>query len=357
MEGSPDHRLLGRSKGDITLRNVTVFLASLTAAVCQAEVRLDRNEFFRHASSVLKIEARNTNGSYALGTAVTIAPGRVVTNCHVIRRAITITVVKGALRWPAVAQSVDHEHDLCYLVVPKLESPPVTMGSTLDLKVGQTVAAMGYIGGMGITFREGHIRELYRHEGGRVIQSTTAFNSGASGGALFDAEAKLIGILTFRLPGPHGYYFSTPADWISERMSRVENFTSIAPLGESLTFWERSPADLPFFMRLAMLEAGAHWDKVLDLAEQWSNEDTQNPEPQVARGKAYMRLGRSDRALAAFQKAIDLEPGSEAAWFNLGSIYFHQGNLAAVSDVYNRLKDMGSDLAEDLAATAGLTRH
>ena len=52
----------------------------------------DRSVFIRLASSLVKIEALGADGTLSLGTGVAIAPGRVATNCHVTRNAVTITM-------------------------------------------------------------------------------------------------------------------------------------------------------------------------------------------------------------------------------------------------------------------------
>ncbi len=316
---------------------------------------LDRAHFIGLAAGVVKVEARNNSGSYSLGTAVAIAPGRVVTNCHVTRDARLITLVKGSSRWPAVAQSADLEHDLCVLEAPKLEATPVRMGSARDLRIGQRVGAMGFTGGVGMAFRDGMVGALHRLDGSMVIQSTTAFTSGASGGALFDQEGRLVGILTFRLPGPHGHYFSAPVDWIAARVGAVEGFTGIAPLAATRSFWQRSPPDLPYFMRAALLEADGQWPELLNLADAWAVAEDDSPEPWLARGKACLRLDRREAAVEAFIRATMVEPASGEAWFNLGVTYFHLGEATEVQRAHATLSRLNPDLAEDLAVIAGLS--
>lgn len=316
---------------------------------------LDRAHFIRLAASVVKVEARNSSGSYSLGTAVTIAPGRVVTNCHVTRDARLITLVKGSSRWPAIAQNADLEHDLCVLEAPTLEATPVRMGSARDLRIGQRVGAMGFTGGVEMAFRDGMVGALHRLDGSKVIQSTTAFTSGASGGALFDHEGQLVGILTFRLPGPQSYYFSAPVDWVAERIAAGEGFVGIAPLAATRSFWQRPPSDLPYFMRAAMLEAGGQWSELLNLADLWAAAEDDSPEPWIARGKAYLRLDRREAAVKAFSRATIVEPASGEAWFNLGVTCFRLGEAAELQRAYATLSRLNPDLAEDLAVIAGLS--
>ena len=333
-----------------------VGIAALCPATVTAQV-LDRARFIRLAASVVKVEVQNRNGTYSLGTAVAIAPGRVVTNCHVTRDARLITLVKGALRWPATAQSADLEHDLCVLDAPKLEATPVRLGSARDLRIGQRVGAMGFTGGVEMAFRDGMVGALHRLDGSNVIQSTTAFTSGASGGALFDHEGRLVGILTFRLPGPQGYYFSAPVDWIAERVTAGDGFVGIGPLAATRSFWQRPAPNLPYFMRAALLEAGAQWPELLDLADLWAAAEDDSPEPWIARGKAYLRLDRREAAVKAFSRATRVEPASGEAWFNLGVTYFRLGEASETQRAHATLSQLNPDLAEDLAVIAGLSRQ
>lgn len=334
----------------VILLGVTVsFPATVTAQA------LDRAHFIRLAAGIVKVEARNNSGSYSLGTGVAIAPGRVVTNCHVTRDARLITLVKGSSRWPAIAQSADLEHDLCVLEAPTLEATPVRMGSARDLRIGQRVGAMGFTGGMEMAFRDGMVGALHRLDGSMVVQSTTAFTSGASGGALFDHEGRLVGILTFRLPGPQGYYFSAPVDWVAARVTAVAGFVGIAPLAATRSFWQRPPPDLPYFMRAALLEAGDQWPELLKLADAWAVAEDDSPEPWLARGKAYLRLDRREAAVEAFSRATVVEPASGEAWFNLGVTYFRLGEATELQRAHATLSQLNPDLAEDLAVISGLS--
>ena len=304
---------------DRAFPRVLLLVAALSiSAPAGSHEALDRAFFIGLAASVIKVEARIGDGSYSLGTGVAIAPGRVVTNCHVTRNAIQITLVKGSLRRPVVSQNADLEHDLCLLNAPSLDAPPVTMGSAKDLRVGQRVAAMGFTGGVDMGFREGFVHALHPHDGSQVIRSSTAFTSGASGGALFDQSGRLVGILTFRLPGPAAHYYSAPSEWIARFPTNDDGFSRIGPLADFRAFWQRPESELPFFMRAALLEADGNWPALLNMANTWASAENTGAEPWIARGKAYLRMDRREFAADAFLRATAIEPASGEAWFNLG---------------------------------------
>jgi S1-C subfamily serine protease len=238
------------------------------------------------APSLARVEADKVSGGLAFGTAVVIAPERVITNCHVTREAKAISLVRGGSRWSARAQLSDVDHDLCLLWVPGLEGSPVLMASSAGLYVGQPVTAIGYGGANGIQHVNGDVTALHLYEGSRVIQSSAAFSGGASGGGLFDENGNLVGILTFRLPAKGAYYFSMPVEWFRNLVFDLSRYRAVAPLGEMRSFWEQPEGRQPFFMRATALEAEQNWSELLRMSETWSVVEPDNPDSGAFRDKA-----------------------------------------------------------------------
>lgn len=271
------------------------------------------------ARALVKIEVINQDGSYALGSAVVVAPGKAVTNCHVTRKASRINALWGGLRYAVAAQSVDAGHDLCVVHAPRLEVAPVTIASETEQnpKAGQFTLAAGFVGGQGLQVAQGEVVALHSHDGGKVIQSTTAFTSGASGGGLFNTHGELIGILTFRLRGADAHYFSAPARWISPALLDPAKSTRIAPI-DGVAFWQAQGPALPYFLQAAPLEAGKQWNELVQLTQRWSAAEPRNAEAWYMRGHAYTQLQRGESAVTALRKAVDLDPNYELAWYKLG---------------------------------------
>jgi S1-C subfamily serine protease len=245
-----------------------------------------RAQVLKLAPSLARVEANKTTGGYAFGTAVAIAPDRVVTNCHVTREAQAIYVVKGGLRWDARAQLADVDHDLCLLWVPGLDARAAPLATSASLHVGQPVAAIGYGGATGIQISIGDVIGLHALDGGQVIRSSAAFSGGASGGGLFDEDGRLVGILSFRLQARGAYFFSVPVEWFSERVLDLSRYQPVAPLGEARSFWERPQAEQPYFMRATSLEAAHDWPELLRFTDTWVKAEPGNPDPQYFRDKA-----------------------------------------------------------------------
>jgi hypothetical protein len=243
------------------------------------------------------VEAKKTTGGYAFGTAVAIAPDRIVTNCHVTREAQVVYVVKGGLRWNARAQLADVDHDLCLLWVPGLDARAAPLAASANLRVGQPVAAIGYGGATAIQVSIGAVAGLHAFDGGHVIRSSAAFSGGASGGGLFDEDGRLVGILSFRLPAKGAYFFSIPVEWFRERALGLSRYQPVAPLGDARSFWERPHAEQPYFMRATSLEAAHDWPGLLRLIDTWVEAEPGNPDPQDFRGKALSAPVNGNREL------------------------------------------------------------
>lgn len=271
------------------------------------------------ARALVKIEVINQDGSYALGSAVVVAPGRAVTNCHVTRNAARINALWGGLRYSVAGQNVDTSHDLCLVHVPRLEVAPVAIASEAEQnpKAGQLTLAAGFVGGQGLQIAQGEVVALHAHDGGKVIQSTTAFTSGASGGGLFNARGELLGILTFRLRGADAHYFSAPARWISAALLDPAKAARIAPIS-GVAFWQAQGMALPYFLQAAPLEAGKQWNELARLTERWAAAEPRSAEAWFMRGHAYSQLQQSEGAVKALRKAVELDPNFELAWYKLG---------------------------------------
>ncbi|MCB1800688.1 MAG: trypsin-like peptidase domain-containing protein, partial [Gammaproteobacteria bacterium] len=103
--------------------------------------------------------------------------------------------------------------------------PPVAIGSSADLKVGQKVFAIGNPFGLDYTLTSGLVsaldRSLEEDDGTTIehlIQTDAAINPGNSGGPLLDSAGRLIGINT-AIYSPSGAYagigFAVPVDTVN----------------------------------------------------------------------------------------------------------------------------------------------
>ena len=143
--------------------------------------------------------------------------GHIVTNLHVVRDALLrqgaeLEVQLGKSSNSAAPQVFSAEfvgavskHDIAVLKIAAEPSllVPITLGSSDDLKVGQSVLAIGHPFGYERTLSTGIIGGLNRSVGSDdgnilagMIQTDAAINPGNSGGPLLDSAGRLIGVTT-----------------------------------------------------------------------------------------------------------------------------------------------------------------
>jgi S1-C subfamily serine protease len=160
--------------------------------------------------------------------------GHVVTNFHVIRGAQEALITLADQRsYPAELVGASPEHDLAVLriEVPSDLPPPVPLGKSSELRVGQNVYAIGNPFGLDHTLTTGIISALNRtiddERGGvieNLIQTDAAINPGNSGGPLIDSAGRLIGINTM-IFSPSGAYagigFAVPVDTVNRVVPRL----------------------------------------------------------------------------------------------------------------------------------------
>ena len=339
------------------MKHLLAMLGLGLGLVAPLHAELERASLMRAGASVLKVEVLRQQGGYALGSGVVVGDGLVVTNCHVTRGGVGVHVLRGDQRWPARAQAIDAEHDLCLLRVPGLAVDSVALGRASALKTGQSVTAVGYTGGLGVQTSSGAVVALHRHDGGHVIQTDNWFSSGASGGALFDDHLHLVGVLTFRLRGGAAHYFAAPVEWLRPMIEGSLEFHALAPGKDApvplaTPYWQREPDLQPNFLQAAALERDSKWPELEALAVRWSLAVADDAAPWAAQALALARQGRLAEAGRALEQSLAIEPHSGAAWLQLGRLYLRQGANERALEVRRRLEALDPARASELDVPA-----
>lgn len=188
--------------------------------------------------SVVTVEIGNTAAdgtfnAFAKGSGVVLSTnGKIVTNDHVVQDADEIRVVLQDGRiYPAQLRGSDALTDLAVVTVDSTDLLPIELGSTADLVIGDTAIAVGNPLGLqgGASLTVGVVsafdREVTVAEGanGRLygmLQTDAPITRGSSGGALVDAQGRLMGITTaigVSDAGAEGIGFAIPV----ELMTRI----------------------------------------------------------------------------------------------------------------------------------------
>ena len=189
-----------------------------------ASAVVDIAERVRPAIAQLKTQIAEQGGT---GSGVFFrSDGHVLTNAHVVDGATAIRLVTANGReLPARVLGSDPDTDTAVVKVDGGPFPVATLGSALDLRIGQTAIAIGspfgLAGGPSVTVGvvSGLHREIRPRGSSRalfdLIQTDATISPGSSGGALLDADGAVIGITTAVAstgPGVEGVGFAIPIE-------------------------------------------------------------------------------------------------------------------------------------------------
>lgn len=149
-----------------------------------------------------------------IGSAVAVTERLALTNCHVVDKSDFVFFAHGKLRGLADVIHRDTKADICILRSREDDLVPVEASRPLsELKVGETVYAIGSPRGLQNSFTQGVLSGIRKSKGQKWIQTSAPFSPGSSGGGLFDKSGRLIGITTWiRVDkGSQALNFASPA--------------------------------------------------------------------------------------------------------------------------------------------------
>jgi S1-C subfamily serine protease len=170
--------------------------------------------------------------------------GDIVTNFHVIYEAqdVQVTLFDGtAFKAEVVGGAADKDLAVLRIKAPAEKLRPILVGTSADLKVGQSVYAIGNPFGLDQTLTTGiisalgrEIESLTRRPIRDVIQTDAAINPGNSGGPLLDTAGRLIGVNT-AIYSPSGAYagvgFAVPIDTVSRIVPQLIAYGRVSQPG------------------------------------------------------------------------------------------------------------------------------
>lgn len=167
--------------------------------------------------SIVRVAVLDASGAAVRqGSAVVIRPNEIVTNCNAVAgEGATIVVFRGP-KW-ALAQllGTDRQRNICHLRWRGEEEIGVPVRGVVAMehvRKGQVAYAVGSPRGLDIELSGGFVTDFRRHpERGMVIQLDPPVAPEASGGGLFDREARLIGFTAIVLKEDQVLDFAVPA--------------------------------------------------------------------------------------------------------------------------------------------------
>ena len=210
--------------------------------------------------SVVSISCTVPGGS-TTGTGVILSDdGYIVTNCHVVDDALSVSIdLTDGRTFPAELIGSDAVSDLAVLHIQADNLIAATFGDSGSLQVGDSVSAIGDPLGRSLrgTFTDGIVSAINRDVtvGGRTMtltQTNVALNSGNSGGPLINCFGQVVGINTLKIgnfvdiAGVEGIGFAIPSSTVKVIVDQlieqgyVSGRPSLGIRGESVSlFYQR----------------------------------------------------------------------------------------------------------------------
>ncbi|WP_018412793.1 S1 family peptidase [Methyloversatilis thermotolerans] len=238
------------------------------------------------ARTVFQLYAQGERGTSS-GSAVVVGPGLLATSCHVLNGATQAVVLQTGDALPVALVAADWRRDLCIMRSDQIDARAAPLIPASQVNKNDPVVSMGFTAGR-FAYDLGEVTQTYSMAGSRVLRGSAAFAAGASGGGLFDAEGRLVGILTFyRLSRDKSMFFAIPADWVPEVLAR-----GIQPrLPGVQPFWaDAQDARLPF-LQAVQYEFEGRWDRLADHARDWLAREPAALEAQDTLDLALSRVG------------------------------------------------------------------
>jgi hypothetical protein len=129
------------------------------------------------------------------GNGVLVAPDAIVTTCHALPASATIVARVGVESVPATVAIFDEDLDLCRLMITPVSARPI-VPNVEEPKAGDKVFVVGYHREGVLSVVESKVTAVRSANAARLIDLSVTVPAGASGGGLFDAYGRLVGVLT-----------------------------------------------------------------------------------------------------------------------------------------------------------------
>ena len=290
----------------ISLISAVFFLATLPA---QVHALTPAQVFDKVKDSIVVVKTLDVQSKVkGQGSGVLLPSGKIATNCHVVEGGASYQVSRGKQLFRAALYAEDGDKDICLLDAKGIQGKPAQLGKAADLKVGDSVYAVGAPQGLELSLSDGIVAQL---RGGPppLIQITAAISPGSSGGGLFDGDGRLVGLTTLYIEGGQSLNFAMPVEWIGE----VKPGRKQVAGGRSQIEWSK---------RAVALEELKNWQGMLDWCRKWTKSEPKNTGAWYRLGFVYVKLDRYNDAVEAYRQGLRIDPDNASAWHALGFVYF-----------------------------------
>lgn len=283
---------------------------------------------------------------HGLGSGVVVAKNKVVTNCHVVAKGLTAKVMVNEKTYEVQGVTPDWRHDLCVLTVDDIDAPIAPIGSSESLNYEQPVYAIGFAGDSArANAKYGIVKALLPLDDSVVVQASSPFKRGDSGGGVFNEAGELVAVVAVKSPGRKPNYYNMSVEWLKPLLSQpVLPFKSES----HVAFWGQKKVDWPYFMKIVHPMKARNWKKLNAIATAWAEAEPQTLEANFYRAVAEFNLKKTQLAKARFESILARNGSHSDAMYYLGVIAHQNGDDVEANHMLADLQEL------DKAAAAAL---
>lgn len=241
----------------LSLSVFILFLCFIGIVYCQSPQSIAQELL----ASTVMLEMRNASGRISHATGFSIGPGIVATNAHVIDNVVSGVARLVNIQTPMTIHgyiALNRDTDLAVLVVSDENVPPVSIGDSDSVQIGDLVYTLGNPQGLEGTFSDGRISSIREIPGiqGKVIQFTAAISHGSSGGALVNRSGQVIGIASQTRHDGQNLNFAIPINQLKRVMQNQTELTPLSPQDTQAQDPQRTTGTLIIFIVSGVIAFG-----------------------------------------------------------------------------------------------------
>jgi serine protease Do len=320
---------------------ISLFLLLITsqvAAIPSFEKLLALN------NSIVSVNVDLPDGSSGTGSGVVVSKEYVATDCHVIANTLGANISKFDDTYKPIAFKADWKHDLCLLKFEELPFKPFPLRDSNTLQYEEDVFSVSFPNGSNVPQPSyGSVKAIHRLDNSVIIRSDAAFSLGSSGGGLFDEKYNLVGITTFKSPGPQGFFYSLPVEWIKYLMSQPDT-KSLKTM--DIPFWALPFEQKPNFMKVVIPYQNKEWDTLKSISDLWIKEESNSSDAWYFLGLAEQGKKDLKAAKEAFSRAEKINPRHVDAMMGLAEIAESEKDLATLQNIQKKVNQLNTSFAE-----------
>jgi len=306
--------------------------------------------------SAVAIETFDSRGNtLTRGSGFFIASDRIITNQHVIDRSSRVEIhlldgkkfpVRGVL-------AVDGESDLAVLQVnvPPELATPLPIVKTVPQE-GESIVVVGNPYGLEGSVSNGIVSAVREISGyGRIIQITAPISPGSSGSPVVNMRGEVIGVATLQAAEGQSLNFAVPADRIGQL--KIGELQTVSNVVAETQRNKRSAAERSYSQGLAQLSRD-DYTRAVALFERAVEIDPSYAEAWYQAGYCYGVLGKHSDALRSSRQAAKLRPDWAAVFVNIGASSYALGQYKDALEAYSQAAKL-DDSSADVQYALGLT--